>query len=160
MVATAPVTVIDVAVTPLAVSIVVATPELFVALLLVDSMPAVVVKATATPTIGLLFVSSTVAETVTAGVPVEETVDALELSVTLARVWVVPVPVPVPVDVQLDVLVEELLPALPPLKLPQPSLLPLPQPARASVAPNRAMIDANLRMIPLPKKLDVVDAPD
>lgn len=34
----------------------------------------------------------------------------------------------------------------PPLKLPHPSLLPLPQPASASVSPNKAMIDANLRM--------------
>jgi hypothetical protein len=33
---------------------------------------------------------------------------------------------------------------LPPLRAPQP--LSPPQPARASVNPNRAMIDANLRM--------------
>lgn len=47
--------------------------------------------------------------------------------------------------------VDVLPPVVPPLKLPQPSLLPLPQPASARVSTNRAMIDTSLRMFLLPE---------
>jgi hypothetical protein len=131
------VTVIDPPVTLPGVSVAVATPLEFVVAVVDPSVPPVVENVIVAPDTTAPVEPVAVALIVTLVVLPTATLAGLALTAIAATFVLVP---------QLDV--EPVVPVVlpPPLKLPHPSLLPLPQPASASVSPNKAMIDANLRM--------------
>jgi hypothetical protein len=135
-----PVTVITVpAATPLAVSVVVAAPVELVVAVLDERVPAEVVKDTVAPEMPVPLELVTTAVIVTVVDPSSATVDALLLTATAAGVVLV-----LPPLVPVQVLVVLVVPLLPPFSAPQP--LSPPQPAKASVNPNRAISAASLRM--------------
>ena len=104
-------------------------------------MPAVVVKDTVAPEMPAPLEFVTTAVIVTVVDPSSATVVALLVTFTAAGVVLVPPPPVVPVQV-LVLLVEPVLPL--PFSAPQP--LSPPQPAKASVNPNKAISAASLRM--------------
>jgi hypothetical protein len=133
------VTVMDEAVTPFALSVVVAVPLVPVVPVVADSVPAVVEKVTAAPETTLPLLSFTNAVMVAVVEPSAGMEAAVLLTLTLAGVPVVGVGVVVHFEVLVLLLPD------PPPSWPQLPLSPL-QPAKTSVSQNRAMMDTNLRM--------------
>jgi hypothetical protein len=122
--------------TPEAVRVAVACPVEPVVAVVDAKVPALAENVTVTPETAAPLELVTTAVIVAGDDPSGGTFAVVLLTATAEGV---PVGVLVPLQVEVDVD-----PAVPPLSAPQP--LSLPQPAKASVNPNRAMIDANLRM--------------